>query len=69
MSGSLLCTTYFLLEDRGVKGDGYLDAVLSVREQRCCSLTVFPLEDKDVRAEELCMYVLPTYEELATQAL
>lgn len=61
MSGSLLSATCcLLLEDGGRKGDGYLGAVLWVREQRCCSLTIFPLKDKDVGAEELCTYVLPT---------
>lgn len=43
-SGSLFCTICFLLEDGGRKGDGYLDAVLWVRGQRCCSLMNFPFE-------------------------
>lgn len=45
MSGSPLgATCCVLLEDGGRKGDGYLGAVLCVRELRCCSLPDFPFE-------------------------
>lgn len=43
VSGNLLCTICFLLEDGGRTSDGYLD-LSCVREQRCCSRVNFPFE-------------------------